>query len=97
MYTPPNQIVQFNTGGGGIGNGNNIVLQPEDPLRSRHSSAGSAPDQAPRSAPLSPYGGPVAPAAGRVRHQSAGGAISAGATATIHYRDGGTLILNHSP
>jgi len=100
MYTPPNQIVQFNTGGGGIGNGNNIVLQPEDPLRSRHSSAGSAPDQAPRSAPLSPYGGPVAPAAGRVRHQSAGGAISAGATATIHYRpswqtNGGEFTINN--
>jgi len=55
----------------------------EDP-RSRHSSAGS--DQAPRSAPLSPYNSGPAPNT-RVRHQSAGGAIQL-CSSTIHYRPG---------
>ncbi|XP_023346910.1 uncharacterized protein LOC111715775 [Eurytemora carolleeae] len=67
IYSQPGHINQFNN------------TNSEDP-RSRHSSAGS--EQAPRSAPLSPYS--TTPVSGtRVRHQSAGGAI---ATATIHYR-----------
>jgi len=65
-----------------VGPGNQFAAVVAEDPRSRHSSAGS--DQAPRSAPLSPYN-PGPTQGTRVRHQSAGGAIPV-ATATIHYR-----------